>query len=83
MKNLSLSQDETKVPGAVPVGVFWKMSICCDPVGVFGVAIISGQGWFQCHPDREDFHLWKMVSFYTGSRSKAFYFLSLSLSKNK
>lgn len=83
VKSLPLSQDETKVRGAVSVGLFWKMSICRDPMGdcVSGVEITSGQGWLQHHPEREEFHLWKTDSFYTGSQSKAFPFsLSLSLS---
>lgn len=82
VKILPLSQDETKVRGAVSAGLFWKMSICCDPMGdcVSGVEITAGQGWLQHRPEREEFHLWKADSFYTGSQSKAFPFsLSLSL----
>lgn len=76
VENLSLSRDETKVPGAVSVGLFWKTSIGCDSMGdcVSGVEITSGRDWLQHHPERDDFHLWKRDSFDTGSQSKAFPF---------
>lgn len=80
----SLSCDETKVLGAVSVGLFWKMGICCDPMGgcVFGVSTFVW-GRLQHQLEGEDFHMWKMDSFFTCSQSKAFSFsLSPSFQNN-